>query len=115
MTQGFLYGPDTGTRMKWMDGEPTWKALFGIGRKASDLTAQRCVACGFVEFYADTASKPVDTVASLVAENEQLRLLVSKLNNRLATLEEIVVDPAERTAREIERLRISPGTEAGEQ
>ena len=115
MTQGFLYGPDTGTRIKWLDGEPTWKALFGVGGRASELSAQRCVACGFVEFFADTSSKPVDTVASLVDENEQLRHIVSKLNSRLATLEKIVVDPSERTAREIERLRMPPEVETGEQ
>lgn len=113
MTQGFLFAPDSGARIKWVDGEPSWKVLLGFGRKATDLAAQRCTACGFVEFFADTSSKPVDTVASLVDENEQLRGLVSKLNERLATLEAIVVDPAERTAQEIERLRLLPGGEAG--
>lgn len=113
MTQGFLYAPDTGARIKWVDGEPNWKTLLGFGRKATELAAQRCVACGFVEFFADASAKPVDTVASLVDENEQLRSLVSRLNDRLATLEAIVVDPAERTALEIERLRLLPGKDEG--
>ena len=106
MTQGFLFAPDSGARIKWVDGEPSWKMMLGLGRKATDLTAQRCGSCGFVEFFADTSVKPVDTMASLVDENEQLRGLVAKLNDRLATLEAIVVDPGERTALEIERLRM---------
>lgn len=105
MTQGFLYSPDTGGRVKWVDGEPTWKTLIGLGGKATDLTAQRCVACGFVEFYADPSGKPVDTMASLVDENEQLRKLVTRLNDRLATVEAILVDPGTTTSAKIERLR----------
>ena len=105
MTQGFLFAPDSGAQVKWIDGEPSWKTFLGFGRRATDLMAQRCSACGFVEFYADSSVKPVDTMASLVEENEQLRKLLSKLNDRLATLEAIVVDPADRTALEIERLR----------
>lgn len=116
MTPGFLYAADTGSRIKWVDGEPSWKTLFGLGGKASDLAAQRCRSCGFVEFHADTSAKPVDTMASLVDENEQLRRLVSRLNERLATLEAIVVDPGTRTAEEIERLRALPRPDdAGEQ
>ena len=108
MTPGFLYAADSGSRLKWVDGELNWKILLGLGGKSSDLTARRCTDCGFVEFYADPSNKPVDTMASLVDENEQLRKLVSKLHDRLATLETIVVDPATRTAEEIERLRLPP-------
>lgn len=114
MTPGFLFAPDSGARIKWVDGEPSWKVLLGLGRKATDLAAQRCTVCGFVEFFADASAKPVDTVASLVEENEQLRSLVAKLNDRLATLEAIVVDPGERTSLEIERLRLLPGEGADE-
>jgi hypothetical protein len=38
-------------------------------------------------------------------ENEKLRGQVSRLEERIAVLERIATDPAERTAREIENLR----------
>ena len=41
----------------------------------------------------------------LARENEALRLTVDRLEERLAVLERIATDPAERTAREIESLR----------
>ena len=44
-------------------------------------------------------------VPLLVEQNERLTNLVSKLEERIAVLERIVTDPAERTAREIETLR----------
>lgn len=50
---------------------------------------------------AESASK----VALLTKENERLTGQISKLEERIATLERIATDPAERTAREIERLR----------
>lgn len=43
--------------------------------------------------------------AQLAHENERLRLVVGRLEERLAVLERIATDPAERTAREIESLR----------
>ena len=43
--------------------------------------------------------------AQLAQENEMLRVTVDRLEDRLAVLERIATDPAERTAREIERLR----------
>ena len=43
--------------------------------------------------------------ARLAHENERLRLNVDRLEERLAVLERIATDPAERTAREIEQLR----------
>jgi hypothetical protein len=43
--------------------------------------------------------------ARLAHENETLRLTVRRLEERMAVLEAIATDPAERTAREIERLR----------
>ncbi len=42
---------------------------------------------------------------ALVEENEALRGQVSRLEERMAVLERIATDPAERTAREIENLR----------
>lgn len=45
------------------------------------------------------------TVALLTNENERLNGQVSRLEERIAVLERIATDPAERTAREIEALR----------
>jgi hypothetical protein len=42
---------------------------------------------------------------AICTENGQLRDQVGKLEARLAVLEQIATDPAERTAREIEKLR----------
>ena len=41
----------------------------------------------------------------LARENEVLKDTVERLEERIAVLERIAVDPAERTAREIEKLR----------
>jgi hypothetical protein len=45
------------------------------------------------------------TVEKLTEENDRLRGQVGRLEERLAVLERIATDPAERTAREIEHLR----------
>ena len=111
MTQGYVYLPDTGGRVKWRDGEPGWKAALGLAGKSTDLVSRRCGECGFVEFYADSRAKPVKTLKSIDEENERLRSLVTKLQERVATLETIATDPAERTAREIEALRALPPAE----
>ena len=47
-------------------------------------------------------------VEALTTENSQLKSQVSRLEDRIAVLERIATDPAERTAREIEALR-GPG------
>jgi hypothetical protein len=114
MTQGFAYMPDLGSRVKWMDGDPGfWKGLLkGLRMKASELHARRCIECGYVEFFADTDKKPVRTLKSIDEENEQLRNLVVRLQDRVATLETIATDPGERTAREIEALRSLPAAPA---
>jgi len=44
-------------------------------------------------------------IALLSGENEKLHGQIVRLEERLAVLERIATDPAERTAREIERLR----------
>lgn len=111
MTAGIAYAPDTGTKIGWLDGDPSyWKVAFGF-RKPTELRSHRCSQCGFVEFFADTRAKPVKTLATVEGENEQLRRLVTRLQDRMATLEAIVTDPAERTAREIESLRSNPALE----
>jgi len=43
--------------------------------------------------------------AQLIEQNARLTDLVERLEERIAVLERIAVDPAERTAREIEDLR----------
>jgi hypothetical protein len=45
------------------------------------------------------------TVELLTNENEKLRGMVERLEDRISVLERIATDPAERTAREIEQLR----------
>jgi len=112
MHRGFLFLPDSGGRVKVMDGEPGfWKSMMGIGARSVDLAVLRCGECGFVEFYADPTVKPEKTLKSIDDENERLRSLVTKLQDRVATLEVIATDPAERTAREIEALRNLPPSE----
>lgn len=53
------------------------------------------------------AADPADSRENdrLARENEALRRTVERLEDRMAVLEAIATDPAERTAREIERLR----------
>jgi hypothetical protein len=46
-----------------------------------------------------------DRIGELTGENHRLKTQVGRLEDRLAVLERIATDPAERTAREIESLR----------
>lgn len=113
MTPGYAFVPDTGSRVKWLDGEAPglWRALaasIGVGTKPSDLTSRRCSECGFVEFFADPRLKPVKTLSSVDEETTQLRGLMAQMQDRLAVLETIATDPGERTSREIEKLRDRP-------
>jgi hypothetical protein len=57
---------------------------------------------------ADDAATDVPTAREnvrLARENENLKLTIGRLEERLGVLERIATDPAERTAREIENLR----------
>ena len=47
----------------------------------------------------------VEENVRLTRENEELRHVIGRLEERLQVLERIATDPAERTAREIEQLR----------
>ena len=70
MTPGHIYLPDTGGRVKWLDGEPGfWKTVMGFQRKSSELASRRCSECGFVEFFADASVKPVKTLATIEGGN----------------------------------------------
>ena len=112
MTEGFAYNKSDGGTLGWVDGEPGfWRWLTaGFRAKTSELAARRCSQCGLVEFYVDSRAEPVKTLKSLDEENERLRKLVTKLQDRVETLETIATDPGERTAREIEALRALPPT-----
>ena len=117
MTPGYVFVPDTGSRVKWLDGETPgglWKSLaasLGVGLKPSDMASRRCSECGFIEFFADPKAKPVKTLSSVDEETAELRQLIARMQDRLAVLETIATDPAERTARGIESLRELPTPE----
>ncbi|HEX5183188.1 MAG TPA: hypothetical protein VFW19_08565 [Allosphingosinicella sp.] len=53
----------------------------------------------------DEGRKGKKQMDAICAENRDLKTQVSRLEDRLAVLERIATDPAERTAREIEGLR----------
>jgi len=108
MSPGYGYLPDTGSRVRWMDGKPGfWKSMTGSFR-AADLRGLRCEACGFVELYVDVQSKPERTLESLDEENQRLRTFVATLQERVSVLEVIVTDPGQRIGRQIEQLRHQP-------
>ena len=55
--------------------------------------------------YKDDVAEEARQSALLVEENAGLKAQVSRLEDRIAVLERIATDPAERTSREIEQLR----------
>ena len=78
------------------------------------IMASACVIIAILHFSHERAKlnrRMSDTAegsrenAQLASENEMLRRTVGRLEERLAVLERIATDPAERTAREIESLR----------
>ena len=71
------------------------------------IIASACVLIALLHFTHEkrVAEGGSTEKADLTRENEALRLTVSRLEERLAVLERIATDPAERTAREIEQLR----------
>jgi hypothetical protein len=111
MTQGVAYVLDSnGARvpMKWVDGLPKkslWTGLSLKGLASTDIIAARCGKCGFVELSVDPRARGD---AERVPEIAQLRHDVARLLDRIAVLERIATDPGERTAREIEALRMLP-------
>jgi hypothetical protein len=110
MAIGTAYCDYGGTRMpvQWVDGEAAKSLLTGLslgGRKPHAVRPYRCMKCGFIEVYATPSSKGSEVSAQLATENAQLKQQMAKLMERVAVLETIATDPAERTAREIESLR----------
>ena len=115
MSEGFAFNQSDGGQLRWVDGENSfWTSLTaGFRTRTAALSARRCTSCGLVEFLVDERSKPVKTLRSVDEENERLRMLVTKLQQRVETLEMIATDPAERTAREIDSLLPNPLSEGG--
>jgi hypothetical protein len=58
--------------------------------------------------YKNDVSEESRQVALLADENATLKAQLSRLEERMAVMERIATDPAERTAREIEQLRAEP-------
>ena len=58
--------------------------------------------------YKDEAPEAARQAELLADENATLRALIGRLEERMAVLERIATDPAERTSREIEQLRPTP-------
>jgi hypothetical protein len=116
MTIGTAYCDYGGTKMpvQWVDGEAAKSLLTGLalgGRKPHAVKPYRCMKCGFIETYATPVTKGNEANAQLATENAQLKQQMAKLMERVAVLETIATDPAERTAREIEKLRSPPAIE----
>lgn len=78
----------------------TWM-LIRLGHRIADAKANAVGGAGSAE-----AARELQLVTS---ENAGLKGQVTHLEDRIAVLERIVTDPAERTAREIEQLRHEPG------
>jgi len=75
------------------------------------ILASAWVAVALIKFWSRESGGGKATPAGaaenrqLAGENERLQRNVERLEERLTVLEQIATDPAERTAREIERLR----------
>lgn len=86
---------------------------FGILVPITAILATACVLIALLHYRQGGGGKGTASVAEaeenarLAHENEALRLTIRRLEERMAVLERIATDPAERTAREIEQLRQS--------
>ena len=71
------------------------------------IIASACVFIALLHFAQEKRKIEVggQDKGELARENEVLKDTVERLEERIAVLERIAVDPAERTAREIEKLR----------
>ncbi len=86
---------------------------FGILVPIVAIIASAWVAVALIKFWSREGSEgkapagAVDVAENrlLASQNERLQRNVERLEERLAVLETIATDPAQRTAREIEQLR----------
>ena len=71
------------------------------------ILASACVIIALLHFSHEKRALEKGSTGNreLERENEMLRETVARLEERMAVLERIATDPAERTAQEIERLR----------
>lgn len=73
------------------------------------IASTAMVALAFIRLWRERLAREAapagEENARLAHENETLRLTIGRLEERMAVLERIATDPAERTAREIEALR----------
>ena len=80
---------------------------FGVLVPIVAIIASACVFIALLHFAQER--RKTDLASSekrdLARENQALRETVSRLETRLAVLERIATDPAQRTAHEIEQLR----------
>ena len=88
-----------GTLSMWVKA----KHGYPIHDRASRRIARRAARRG--EMFAGDELEDSRKVQLLTSENERLTGQVSRLEERIAVLERIATDPAERVAREIEKLR----------
>lgn len=117
MTQGHAYSDYWSWRslVGWASGgkaKSIWTGLSFRGKDTSEIAQFACDRCGFVEQYLDRGFNP-QTGASMArtttpSEAKQLEGVVEKLLERIAVLERIATDPAERISREIEDLKALP-------
>ena len=79
----------------------------GVFNPIVAIIASACVFIALLHFAQEKRKIEVggQDKGELARENEVLKDTVERLEERIAVLERIAVDPAERTAREIEKLR----------
>lgn len=117
MTQGHAYSEYCGWRsaVSWASGgreKSMWTGLSLRGKDSYKIAQFACERCGFVEQYLDRGFNPQTGAAmgaSIPPSNaKQLEDDVEKLLARIAVLERIATDPADRISREIEELKALP-------
>lgn len=90
-----------------MPPEPAF--ILGLTFGVSNLLLVQAFARRKVRQALTAASPALQQEAMLRREEDERRMIeVDALRQRLAVLERITIDPAVRTAREIEQLRIQP-------
>ncbi|HEY1126096.1 MAG TPA: hypothetical protein VGE65_10720 [Sphingobium sp.] len=88
-----------GTLSMWVKAKHGYPIHDRVGRRMARRAARRG------EMFAGDELEESRKVQLLTSENERLTGQVSRLEERIAVLERIATDPAERVAREIEKLR----------